>query len=220
MTRYLLLFDSYSLVFLGAPSLTRGRVLYMLLSLASAVFLGSESLGTRDHILLSQIWDFPFRRFLRLAGSRWRYSTPPPHGFAPLNWLNTNIRYVSRHGPHRKRLFHYWMFPRCRRNMSTELLYCRLFTQLLLGNGAYISMVEANWGFGGRHCLHLQCRRVSFSSRIGRLYGVSFQEIIFFIFWDVRISTPVHPVPVSCHVANRTNFWSSAVFTNFAIKCP
>jgi hypothetical protein len=33
----------------------------------------------RDHILLSQIWDFPFRRLLRLTGSRWRYSTPPPH---------------------------------------------------------------------------------------------------------------------------------------------
>jgi hypothetical protein len=59
--------------FCGAPPLTRGRVclLYMLLALASAVFLGSESLGTRDHILLSQIWDFPFRRLLRLAGSRY-----------------------------------------------------------------------------------------------------------------------------------------------------
>jgi hypothetical protein len=66
----------------GTPSLTRGRVchLYVLLALASAVFLGSESLGTRNHILLSHIWDFPFRRLLRLAGSRWRYSTPPPHG--------------------------------------------------------------------------------------------------------------------------------------------
>jgi hypothetical protein len=42
-------------------------------------FLGSESLGTRDHILLSQIRDLPFRRLLRLAGSRWRYSTPPPN---------------------------------------------------------------------------------------------------------------------------------------------
>jgi hypothetical protein len=44
----------------GAPSLTRGRfcLLYMLLALASAVFLWSESLGTRDHVLLSQIWDF------------------------------------------------------------------------------------------------------------------------------------------------------------------
>jgi hypothetical protein len=40
----------------------------------------SQSLGTCDRILLSQIWDFPFRRLLRLAGSRWRYSTPPPHG--------------------------------------------------------------------------------------------------------------------------------------------
>jgi hypothetical protein len=57
MTRYLLSFDSYGLVFCGAPSLTRGRVclLYMLLALASAVFLGYKSLGTRDHILLSQI---------------------------------------------------------------------------------------------------------------------------------------------------------------------
>jgi hypothetical protein len=48
----------------GAPSLTRGQVclLHMLLALSSAVFLGSQSLGTHDHILLSQISDFPFRR--------------------------------------------------------------------------------------------------------------------------------------------------------------
>jgi hypothetical protein len=51
----------------GALSLTRG-----LLALASAVILGSQSLGTRDHILLSQIRDFPFRRLVRLAGH--------PHG--------------------------------------------------------------------------------------------------------------------------------------------
>jgi hypothetical protein len=81
MTRYLLLFDSCCFVF-GAPSLTRGRVwlLYMQLILVSVVFLWSESLRTRDHILLSQIWDFSFRRLLRLKGSRWRYTTPPPHG--------------------------------------------------------------------------------------------------------------------------------------------
>jgi hypothetical protein len=35
----------------------------------------------RSH-LLSQIRDFPFHRLLRLAGSRWRYSTPPPHEFS------------------------------------------------------------------------------------------------------------------------------------------
>jgi hypothetical protein len=61
----------------------RVYLLYMLLVLASAVFLGSDFLGTRDRILLYQILDFPFRRLLRLAGSRWRYSTPPPHGLAP-----------------------------------------------------------------------------------------------------------------------------------------
>jgi hypothetical protein len=46
----------------GTLSLTRGRVcrLQWLLILASAVILGSESRGTCDHILLSQIRDFPF----------------------------------------------------------------------------------------------------------------------------------------------------------------
>jgi hypothetical protein len=66
----------------GALSLTRGQIchLQLLLALASTVILGSKSRGTRNHILLSQIWDFPFRHLLRLAGLQWRYSTPPPHG--------------------------------------------------------------------------------------------------------------------------------------------
>jgi hypothetical protein len=70
----------------GALYLMRGRVcrLELLLALPSAVILASQSRGTRDHILLSQIRDFPFRRPLRLAGSLWRYSIPPPHGS---NWI-------------------------------------------------------------------------------------------------------------------------------------
>jgi hypothetical protein len=62
-------------------SLPRGQVcrLQLPLALASAVILGSESLGTRDLILLYEIRDFPFRRRLRLEGPRWRYSIPPPH---------------------------------------------------------------------------------------------------------------------------------------------
>jgi hypothetical protein len=74
--RYLLLFHTYGLVFVGAPSLTRERVylFYMLLAFASAVYLGSESQ------LYCLRCDFPFCRLLRFAGSRWRYSTPPPHG--------------------------------------------------------------------------------------------------------------------------------------------
>jgi hypothetical protein len=63
-------------------SLTRGWVCYLqlLLALASILFIGSESRGTRDHILMSQIREFPFCHLLRLAGLRWRYSTPPIHG--------------------------------------------------------------------------------------------------------------------------------------------
>jgi hypothetical protein len=45
-----------------APSPTRGRVcrLQLQLVLASTVIFGSESVRTRDHILLSQIRDFLF----------------------------------------------------------------------------------------------------------------------------------------------------------------
>jgi hypothetical protein len=89
-----------------ATSLTRGwDRLQLLLVLASAVILVSESRETHDHILLSQIRDshnledevpriyipqeqcgpvIPSRRqwvhrLLRLAGLRWRYSNPPSH---------------------------------------------------------------------------------------------------------------------------------------------
>jgi hypothetical protein len=68
-------------------SMTRARVcrLQLLLAPANAVILGSESFGTRDHILPSQIRDFFFRRLLRLAGLRWRYLTQPPHGWSVLS---------------------------------------------------------------------------------------------------------------------------------------
>jgi hypothetical protein len=90
-------------------SLMRGWVCRLELQpvLVSALILRSESCKIHDHILLSQIRDspqpevpgpriympqeqggpvippgsgFPFRRLLRLAGLRWWYSTPPPHG--------------------------------------------------------------------------------------------------------------------------------------------
>jgi hypothetical protein len=59
----------------------------------SVVFLGSESLWTRNHILLSQNWDFPSRRLLRLAGSRWRYLTRLHTGYIwrPTSWFGCNI---------------------------------------------------------------------------------------------------------------------------------
>jgi hypothetical protein len=33
----------------------------------------------------------PFRRLLRLAGSRWRYSTPPPYGFDQLSFFISTV---------------------------------------------------------------------------------------------------------------------------------
>jgi hypothetical protein len=93
-----------------APSLTRGCVcnllVQLLLGLPRAVTLGSKSRRTHDHILLPHMrlpqpggpgpriyipqeqggpvilpsTGFPLCRLLRLAGMRWRYSNPPPHG--------------------------------------------------------------------------------------------------------------------------------------------
>jgi hypothetical protein len=80
-----------------------GLSFQLLLAHASAVIFVSESLATRDRIILSQIRDFPFRRLLRLAGSRWRYSTPPPHGD---NFFSTELFFMNiLHGPRRKHSF-------------------------------------------------------------------------------------------------------------------
>jgi hypothetical protein len=92
----------------GVLSLTRGRVcrLQLLPGLARAVNFGSGYHGSSDYILLPQIRDFPSRRLLRLAGLRWRYSTPPPHG------SRRRLTYTlisSRHGP-------------CTENTATPLL--------------------------------------------------------------------------------------------------
>jgi hypothetical protein len=103
-------FRQLRLCYFVAPSLTRGRVcnllVQLLLGLARAVTLGSKSRRTHGHILLSHLrlpqpggpgpriytpqerggpvmppgTGFPFCRLLRLAGLRWRYSNPPPHG--------------------------------------------------------------------------------------------------------------------------------------------
>jgi hypothetical protein len=97
------IFQTLVVIVLIKHPLTRGWVcrLQLLLVLASAVILSSESRETHDHILMFQIRDsprpriyipqeqgspvihpgigFPFRRLLRPARLRWRYSTPPPH---------------------------------------------------------------------------------------------------------------------------------------------
>jgi hypothetical protein len=71
MTRYLLLFDSYCLVLWGALSDEMTGLSFVHAAGPHQRSLSQvESLWTRDHILLSQIWDFHFRRLLRFAGSR------------------------------------------------------------------------------------------------------------------------------------------------------
>jgi hypothetical protein len=120
MTRYLLLVWQLRSCSCGAPSLMRGQVclLYVLLALASSVFLRSESLGTSDRILLSQIWDFPFCRLLRLAGSQWMYLTPPPHGSTSVTAFTSLISTL--HRLHRKYHLYCWWHHRLCRSVFTE----------------------------------------------------------------------------------------------------
>jgi hypothetical protein len=61
LLRSLIIFIQLRVCWCGAPSLKRGRIcsFQLLLGLASGVFLGSESRGTHDYILLSQYWDYP-----------------------------------------------------------------------------------------------------------------------------------------------------------------
>jgi hypothetical protein len=122
----------FQFCFHGAPSLTRGLVciLYMLLALASAVFFfffGSKSLGIRDHILLSQIWDFPFHHLLRLTES-W---------VTGLSFVRVQL-YKPWHQWHRKHCFHgYSVLFICCCNMC--LLSCgNAFSLLLPSSGQFL----------------------------------------------------------------------------------
>jgi hypothetical protein len=45
----------------------------------------------------------PFRRLLRLVGSRWRYSTPPPHG---LRSEVTAVQIITRNTLSQQNVFH------------------------------------------------------------------------------------------------------------------
>jgi hypothetical protein len=94
--------------FCGAPSLTRGRVclLCMLLALANAVLLGSEALWSRDHILLSQIWDF---LFVASYDSQGHGGGIKPRLHTYKLFASTVLLMTCRHGPYRKHRFHsYW----------------------------------------------------------------------------------------------------------------
>jgi hypothetical protein len=80
----------------------------------------------RPYFTLSEL-RLPFRRLLRLAGSRWRYSTPPPHGWLSLmNWTNSFI--TSGRTKYKSPcltvplLFCFSLFNRCRGNVLTEQL--------------------------------------------------------------------------------------------------
>jgi hypothetical protein len=84
----------------------------------SFVYAAGPCQRSLSRVRLSQISDFPFRRLLRLAESRWRYSTSPPHEYNSLSRISAESRYIAfartthrkpssiiaLHWPHRKHL--------------------------------------------------------------------------------------------------------------------
>jgi hypothetical protein len=114
-----------------------------------------------DHILLSQILDFPFRRLLRLAGSRLRYSNPPPHGCyssyidsartprktRPLLLHSADLTENTTHMVPTQRV--HWRAD-CRLATSYEhSSYCCMFTISLPSNGNALSIVGQEFLFAG-----------------------------------------------------------------------
>jgi hypothetical protein len=81
MTRYLLPFDSYGLVFLGRLLLREGGSVIYKCCWPSTVhsFTDTSPVGLAT-IFYCPRFETSFCRLLRLAGLRWRYSAPPPHG--------------------------------------------------------------------------------------------------------------------------------------------
>jgi hypothetical protein len=160
----------------GAPSVIREWAcrLQLLLVLASAVILVSESCGTHDHILLSRIHHqpggpgphiyilqeqggpvippgtgFPFQCLLWLAELRWRYSYLPPRG-GP-NWLQLLT------GPG------YNTLAQTMQKTSLALLLCSLvvmetclFAELLLSNDCCIVacfvVTAQQWVYMPQYC--------------------------------------------------------------------
>jgi hypothetical protein len=79
----LITFDSYGLLSVGRPLWREdGSVVCICYwPLPKQSFSGLSPFGLAT-IFDCLRWDSLFCRLLRLAGSRWRYSTPPPHGLA------------------------------------------------------------------------------------------------------------------------------------------
>jgi hypothetical protein len=133
----------------ATSSLKRGWIcrLQLLLVLASTVILGSESPGTHDHILLSQIrnspnlegqvpylyppgtrrpsyiprhW-VPFRRLLRFVGPLRRYSNPPSYGILPaVSCLRSSLYSLGADPQKTPSLNDSSNVERCRGNVFTE----------------------------------------------------------------------------------------------------
>jgi hypothetical protein len=89
---------------------------------------------------------FPFRRLLRLAGLRWRYPTPPPHGIVSNSYLALLV--TSRHGPRRIHRFHYcgilllpWKQPVCGALLRNGYFIVACFVYRWLATGQHATIL-------------------------------------------------------------------------------
>jgi hypothetical protein len=82
MTRYLFLSDSYVLISVGRPLWREDGSVFCMCRWSCQRSLPRVLVpwDLRPYFTVSDL-RLPFRRLLRLTGSRWRYSTPPPHGW-------------------------------------------------------------------------------------------------------------------------------------------
>jgi hypothetical protein len=97
MTRYLWLFGNYGRVSVGRPLWREdGSVFCICCSPCQCSLSRIKPLGTRDHILLFPIWDFPFRRLLFSKRSNTRIYVVSSKYCHVSQWLRRGFGLVNR----------------------------------------------------------------------------------------------------------------------------
>jgi hypothetical protein len=120
----------------GPLSLTRRRVcrLQLLLDLASAFILGSETLGTRDHILLSQIRDYLFVASYDSQGYGGGIRPRLHMGFK--EWFSSKYYVRTQFVPHRKHITSPLLRPTSYCSSGKQSLFTMKHTNTLWGQNA------------------------------------------------------------------------------------
>jgi hypothetical protein len=116
---------------------------------------------TRPYFTVSDL-RLPFRRLLRLAGLRWRYSTPPPHRILSCKWIT--CPFMTRCGPQTEHIFERFVCCNlrtpchgnaCLPNRCPATVYSALPGECAQRSAAQQTVINRLSGVMSQHCITL-----------------------------------------------------------------